>query len=413
MTLAQRLLLAIGAVTVAATLLVGFGVRDAWQKAEEQRFTEAFQAALPPLQAELAQEASKLEQLVAPLCRDDELVDSALVALVSNELAERRLPLSLRVPKLAGALQLDELRLVASTGEVLGAEKEKPGLVGKKDKELASRLGKDQIHGLRREPSLALEYGCSKRQNDNPRLWVGLYAARHVEALLDRVGNRFGVELHQTPVAPSAELMAATINVPELGGIPLTASRSRTPLLKAIEAVDTAILAIGSIALLAALAFAYVLARGLARPIVELSRQAQNVVDGTPRPVTARGGRELQEFAAAFNRTLADLVALRKRLAVSERIAARRDIARRVAHEIKNPLAPIRAAVETLRRLRARNDPAFDEYFDEASRTVLDEVNRIAGIVTEFTRFARLPAPEPAPMDLNETVRSVVNLHAA
>ncbi|HVJ19827.1 MAG TPA: ATP-binding protein, partial [Polyangiaceae bacterium] len=46
-------------------------------------------------------------------------------------------------------------------------------------------------------------------------------------------------------------------------------------------------------------------------------------------------------------------------------------------------------------------------------RTVLDEVNRIAGIVTEFTRFARLPAPEPAPMDLNETVRSVVNLHAA
>jgi uncharacterized protein (DUF885 family) len=64
-------------------------------------------------------------------------------------------------------------------------------------------------------------------------------------------------------------------------------------------------------------------------------------------------------------------------LAVTERIAARRDIARRVAHEIKNPLLPIRASVETLRRLRARNDPAFDEYFDEATRTVLDEVARI------------------------------------
>jgi nitrogen fixation/metabolism regulation signal transduction histidine kinase len=96
----------------------------------------------------------------------------------------------------------------------------------------------------------------------------------------------------------------------------------------------------------------------------------------------------------------------------AERIAARREIARRVAHEIKNPLAPIRAAVETLRRLRARADPAFDDYFDEATRTVLDEVARISHIVSEFTRFARLPPPNPAPMDLVETARSVVGLHA-
>jgi nitrogen fixation/metabolism regulation signal transduction histidine kinase len=84
-----------------------------------------------------------------------------------------------------------------------------------------------------------------------------------------------------------------------------------------------------------------------------------------------------------------------------------------VAHEIKNPLLPIRASVETLRRLRARNDPAFDEYFDEATRTVLDEVARISNIVGEFTRFARLPAPQPAPFNAEEAVRSVVSLHAA
>src|SRR6185369_3983859 len=125
------------------------------------------------------------------------------------------------------------------------------------------------------------------------------------------------------------------------------------------------------------------------------------------------GGRELEELAAAFNQTIADLVALRKRLAATERIAARREIARRVAHEIKNPLAPIRAAVETLRRLRARNDPAFDEYFDEATRTVLDEVHRISNIVTEFTRFARLPAPNPQDVDVEEMVRHVVQLHKA
>jgi nitrogen fixation/metabolism regulation signal transduction histidine kinase len=84
-----------------------------------------------------------------------------------------------------------------------------------------------------------------------------------------------------------------------------------------------------------------------------------------------------------------------------------------VAHEIKNPLAPIRAAVETLRRLRARHDPEFDAYFDQATRTVLDEVARIAGIVTEFTRFARLPPPRPEELDVATVARQVVQMHGA
>jgi two-component system, NtrC family, nitrogen regulation sensor histidine kinase NtrY len=155
------------------------------------------------------------------------------------------------------------------------------------------------------------------------------------------------------------------------------------------------------------------LSRGLARPVRALAEQAQRVIHGDPNPVVATGARELVEAAEAFNRAIADLVALRKRLAVTERIAARREIARRVAHEIKNPLLPIRASVETLRRLRARNDPAFDEYFDEATRTVLDEVARISNIVSEFTRFARLPAPAPVPFNAEEAVRSVVTLHGA
>ena len=103
---------------------------------------------------------------------------------------------------------------------------------------------------------------------------------------------------------------------------------------------------------------------------------------------------------------------MRQRLAVSERISAQREVARQIAHEIKNPLAPIRAAMETLRRLRARDDPAFDEYFEEATATVLEEVHRIANIVTEFTKFARLPAPNAEPLDLVAVAKGVVTLHA-
>jgi nitrogen fixation/metabolism regulation signal transduction histidine kinase len=180
-----------------------------------------------------------------------------------------------------------------------------------------------------------------------------------------------------------------------------------------LRELDSKVLLIGGITVTLALVLAALLARGLSRPLVELARQASEVMRGEPRPIEASGPREVEEAAAAFNRAIADLAQLRRSLAASERIAAWRETARHVAHEIKNPLLPIRAAIETLRRLRARNDPAFDDYFDEATRTALDEVGRINHIVTEFTRFARLPPPNPSELDLVEVVRSVVTLHAS
>jgi nitrogen fixation/metabolism regulation signal transduction histidine kinase len=158
---------------------------------------------------------------------------------------------------------------------------------------------------------------------------------------------------------------------------------------------------------------AALLARSLSRPLAQLETEARKVASGEAKPLDVRSSGEVGELARAFNSMLEDLGATRRRLAATNRVAAWREVARRVAHEVKNPLAPIRAAVETLRRLRARQDPAFDEYFDEATRTVLDEVHRISSIVTEFTRFARLPPPKPVDVDLAELARTVVKLHEA
>ena len=168
-------------------------------------------------------------------------------------------------------------------------------------------------------------------------------------------------------------------------------------------------------AISAAVAFlvAIFLARSLGRPLSVLATEAGKVAAGEARPLEVRGSGEVQELASAFDRMIEDLAVTRRRLAAASRVAAWREVARRVAHEIKNPLAPIRAAVETLRRLRARDDPRFDEYFDEATRTVLDEVHRIANIVTEFTRFARLPQPRPQDIDAEEIARHVVQIHKA
>lgn len=182
---------------------------------------------------------------------------------------------------------------------------------------------------------------------------------------------------------------------------------------EALDALNRSVMFAGIAAVFVGLCLAIVLARSLSRPLVELARETREVVVGEPRTIVGRGSREVGQLAEAYNRTIAELASIRRRLAATERIAARREVARQVAHEIKNPLAPIRAAVETLRRLRARDDPAFDEYFEEATATVLQEVHRIANIVSEFTEFARLPPPKPELIDLVEVARGVVTLHAS
>lgn len=414
MSLAQRLGLAIFALTVGVLLALGLGVRSAWRVAEERSFESAFTQALVPLRDQLAREISQLPELVRPLCQDDPLIDSALVGLVSGDLAARRLPISLRVPKLAKALGLDELLVLTSTGEILGATL--AGRVGQRDPALLELLGRALGDaGLRREGEreLWVQAACVRRDPRQPERWVGVYAARNLEQLLLRIGKSSAMSLTLEPPEPSEELLERTLELPEVAGISITAARSRRPLLSTVEQLDLTVLLIGSATLGSALLITVLLSRGLARPVRALAEQAQRVVQGDPTPVVATGARELVEAADAFNGAFADLIALRKRLAVTERIAARREIARRVAHEIKNPLLPIRASVETLRRLRARNDPAFDDYFEEATRTVLDEVARISSIVGEFTRFARLPPPSPAPFDAAEAIRAVVALHGA
>ena len=406
MTLAQRLLLAIAAVTIATAATAGFFFRQAWRDTEERRFLEESRAAMQRLGPQLARETVRIQKTVRLVCDREPLVDEASMLLGRPELEGRRLPLRLLVKDLAAAYDLDELVLVTSSGEILGAHE--PGLVGKNDPVLAKRVARGGDPVVRGGAPLAFEYAC-RHESAGPA-FVGLYAARHVATLLQEVGDAAGMQL--THEKPPAGMLSETLPVPGLEGVTIWASRSRSPVLDALGRLDVTLLAIGGIALAGAMLVALLASRGLARPIVEMSRQAREVVHGEPKPVRGGGGRELEEFAEVYNRAIADLAQLRKRLAAAERIAARREIARRVAHEIKNPLAPIRAAVETLRRLRARADPAFDEYFDEATRTVLAEVARISHIVSEFTRFARLPPPNPAPMDLVETARSVVGLHA-
>jgi len=100
----------------------------------------------------------------------------------------------------------------------------------------------------------------------------------------------------------------------------------------------------------------------------------------------------------------------RERLLQSERVAAWRELARRLAHELKNPLFPLQITVENLQRARERDPQQFDEVFRESTATLLAELRNMTAIIGRFSDFARMPAPRLEPVSVNELLRDSVRL---
>jgi nitrogen fixation/metabolism regulation signal transduction histidine kinase len=100
----------------------------------------------------------------------------------------------------------------------------------------------------------------------------------------------------------------------------------------------------------------------------------------------------------------------RERLVQSERVAAWRELARRLAHELKNPLFPLQITVENLLRARQNSPQQFDEVFQESTSTLLAEIANLKTIIGRFSDFSKMPAPQLQAVDLNELVHGVAQL---
>jgi nitrogen fixation/metabolism regulation signal transduction histidine kinase len=155
-----------------------------------------------------------------------------------------------------------------------------------------------------------------------------------------------------------------------------------------------------------------IVARRITRGLDLLVAGAQAAAKGDLEhrvPMTSKD--EVGEVGRAFNLMMEDLRSAGDRLVIAERIAAWQEIARRLAHEIKNPLTPIQMAMDTLRKVWRKQHPSFGEILEESTTTVLEEVERLKLIVSEFSDFARLPKPAPMPTDLNEVVAGALALY--
>jgi nitrogen fixation/metabolism regulation signal transduction histidine kinase len=149
----------------------------------------------------------------------------------------------------------------------------------------------------------------------------------------------------------------------------------------------------------------------MSRPIRDLADAAAEVGHGNwGVRVDSSSKDEVGQLATAFNHMTEELLAQRERLVQTERVAAWRELARRLAHELKNPLFPLQITVENLLRARENTPEQFDEVFRESTATLLAEIANLKAIVGRFSDFSKMPAPQFQSVDLNEIVRGVVQL---
>jgi len=154
------------------------------------------------------------------------------------------------------------------------------------------------------------------------------------------------------------------------------------------------------------------IAARISRPIEELARAAGRVATGDwETRVDIRSMDEVGDLARSFNNMTRQLSDQRDKLVQTERVAAWRELARRLAHELKNPLTPLQITVENMVRAKKLPKKQFDEVFKESAATLTAEIENLKTIVGRFSDFSKLPKPQAVEMDAREAVRRVVKLY--
>ena len=222
-------------------------------------------------------------------------------------------------------------------------------------------------------------------------------------ALRDRDGRIVASTLEPGPGAPApgagrdarsylsqdVALGPAGVPAPALIGMASTAAADRTIATLRLTSVLLGLLGLGI-----AMALGVLWSLQVSRPVEQLARFSERIAQGSwDEPLELRSVRELETLVAALDRMRADLRSYRTRLVASERQAAWSQMARNVAHEVKNPLTPIAVAVADLKRSFEQKRADFPEILERAVHTVTEEVDTLKRMLQEFTDFARLPAP--------------------
>ena len=146
------------------------------------------------------------------------------------------------------------------------------------------------------------------------------------------------------------------------------------------------------------------------KPISEIGRKMNEVDINNLEYIIYERDDEVSSLVRAYNLMVHDLYNSTKQLTQAERDKAWATMARQVAHEIKNPLTPIKLQIQRLIRMKGNGNPAWTDRFDEVSKEVLQQIDLLADTANEFSTFAKLYTEEPVEIDLDKLLKEEIDL---
>ncbi len=196
----------------------------------------------------------------------------------------------------------------------------------------------------------------------------------------------------------------------ELLGIFFVGS-SRRELVQLTQEILKTSAAVAAAALFVGLLVSFWISARITKPVEELAEGAREVATGRwDTRIDVRGTDEVGQLAIAFNDMTRTLASQKERLLQTERVAAWRELARRLAHELRNPLFPMQITIENLQKARRLDAKQFLEVFNESTATLKAELANLNTIVGRFSDFSKMPAPKFVRVNVNEVLRNAVRL---
>lgn len=199
--------------------------------------------------------------------------------------------------------------------------------------------------------------------------------------------------------------LVAVANIPYIS----TSSELQADALQTVATIVNIYLLI----LLAGLIIGLVFANSISRPLTEIKGKMESLtVDGLQKEhINYRDTRdELGVLVQAYNKMVDDLEESTRRLAETEREQAWKEMARQIAHEIKNPLTPMRLSIQHMMRLKKQNVPGWEDRFEELSHSLLEQIDILSETANEFSQFSKFYSEDETVENLDELLSEQVVL---
>lgn len=240
----------------------------------------------------------------------------------------------------------------------------------------------------------------------NPRAWHELYTNNQSRLVqTESIGKMEYISAY-VPLAADGRRAVAYLNLPYF--------TRQGEFAREVFDVLVALINIYALLILFTLGVALFISNQITRPLELIRSKIRKIEIGRHNePIQYHENDEVGLLVKEYNRMVAELAESAEKLAMSQRQSAWREMAKQIAHEIKNPLTPMKLTIQHLIKAKKENQPDWEQLFDKFSGSFIQQINTLSTIATEFSNFAKMPTSKPEHLSILNLLEESVNLFSS